>query len=97
MTSPLAVGDVIHGFAFGVFGRDHYHCVRIEAVGPDWIVVRDPDSEWNGPSFACGERALELCQQARDEGHKTPYGEAPESCPLAHTGRALTTWVVGGV
>ncbi|MEU7066926.1 hypothetical protein [Streptomyces sp. NPDC046161] len=35
---PLAVGDVIHGFAYGAFGRDHYDCVRIEAVGPGWDV-----------------------------------------------------------
>jgi hypothetical protein len=64
---PLAVGDIIHGFAYGAFGRDHYHCVRIEAVGPDWIVARDPDSERGGPSFTAGREALQLCQQARDE------------------------------
>lgn len=80
---PLAVGDVIHGFAYGAFGRDHYDCVRVEAVGPDWIVARDPDPEWNEPSFASGRRSLELCAQARDEGHRTPWGEVPEPCPIA--------------
>lgn len=68
---PLAPGDTIHGFAHGAFGRDHYHCVRIEAVGPDWIVARPhpnhPAAEHLGPSFATGRRTLELCTQARDE------------------------------
>lgn len=67
---PLAVGDVIHGFAYGAFGRDHYQCVRIEAVGPDWIVTRDADGEGSG--FTGGRRSLELCIKARDE-----------PCPLA--------------
>jgi hypothetical protein len=66
-TRPLAVGDAIHGFAYGAFGRDHYDCVRIEAVGPDWIVARDPSKTWTGPSFTSGRDALQLCQQARDE------------------------------
>jgi hypothetical protein len=64
---PLAVDDVVHGFAYGAFGRDHYHCVIIEAVGPDWIVARSPDEDWAGPSFTSGRRSLELCMQARDE------------------------------
>ena len=37
----LWVGDVIHGFAGGVFGRDSYTCRRIEAIGIDWIVTRN--------------------------------------------------------
>lgn len=87
---PLAVGDVIHGFAHGAFGRDHYHCVRIEAAGPDWIVARDPDAERDGPSFTSGRVSLTLCQQARDEGHQTPYGEPPEACPLGEGEPPLT-------
>lgn len=38
--APLSVGDVIHGYAEGAFGRDSYNCRRVEAVGPDWIVTR---------------------------------------------------------
>ncbi|GAA1065217.1 hypothetical protein [Streptomyces asiaticus] len=83
---PLAVGDVIHGFAYGAFGRDHYDCVRVEAAGPDWIVARDSNEDDRTPSFTCGRRSLELCVQARDEGHQTPWGEAPEPCPMAHGG-----------
>lgn len=78
MTRPLAVGDVIHGFAHGAFGRDHYHCVRIEAVGRDWIVARDPDVPEQGPSFTSGRRSLELCIEARDEPCPND-----NPCPLA--------------
>jgi hypothetical protein len=89
---PLAVGDVIHGFAYGTFGRDHFHCVKVEAVGPDWIVARHPDSEIPRPYFAAGPYSLRLCQQARDEGHTVPYGEPPEPCPLQNPAESLTTW-----
>jgi hypothetical protein len=84
---PLAPDDVIHGFAYGAFGRDHYNCVRIEAVGPDWIVARDNDEDFPGPSFTSGRRSLELCQQARDE--PCPI-DSP--CPLAGAEPSLTTW-----
>lgn len=87
MTRPLAPGDIIHGFAHGAFGRDHYDCVRIEAVGPDWIVARDPREHWKGPSFASGRKALELCQQARDK-----WDHDGERCPFEGEGAPLTTY-----
>ena len=86
MTKPLAVGDTIHGFAHGAFGRDHYHCVRIEAAGPDWIVCRDPDAPEQGPSFTSGRRSLELCIEARDQPCPND-----NPCPLADTEPPLTT------
>lgn len=61
---PLKVGDVIHGFAQGAFGRDHYDCVKIEAAGTDWIVARDADGD---VSFASGERSLRHLIMVRDE------------------------------
>ncbi|MEU7074709.1 hypothetical protein AB0B30_32620 [Streptomyces narbonensis] len=91
MTAPLAPGDVIHWFAYGAFGRDH-HCVRIEAVGPDWIVARDPNrDDEGGPSFTSGRQSLRLCQEARDEPCPNDSG-----CPLSPNGDdALTTWQPG--
>ena len=87
-TRPLSIGDVIHGFAQGAFGRDHYHCVRIEAIGPDWIVARPdpqhPDAEHHGPSFTAGRRSLEYCIQARDEPCPT--------CILNNTEPQLTAY-----
>jgi hypothetical protein len=80
------VGDVIHGFAYGAFGRDHYDCVRIEAVGPDWIVARNPDAEWSGPTFTSGRQSLTLCIAARDE--PCPH-DGP--CPLTRIDPPLTS------
>jgi hypothetical protein len=34
------VGDTLHGHIAGWFGRDFYGCVRIEAMGADWVVAR---------------------------------------------------------
>lgn len=72
---PLAIGDVFHGFARGAFGRDHYECTKVEAVGPDWIVARDADGNL---SFACGKRSLMLLMEVRDEEPCKEEG----GCPL---------------
>lgn len=40
-TSEVGVGDVLHGYCGGYFGRDSYVCKRVEAVGPDWVVCRE--------------------------------------------------------
>ncbi|MFW3477428.1 hypothetical protein [Streptomyces microflavus] len=86
---PLAVGDGIHGFAHGAFGRDHHHCVRIEAVGRDWIVARDPGaaSDQGGLAFASGQSDLELVREARDE----PCPEGSD-CHLLRHQAPLTEW-----
>jgi hypothetical protein len=39
--NPLQVGEVIHGFCGGAFGRDSYKCRRVEAIGADWAVTRN--------------------------------------------------------
>ena len=36
----FAVGDEIHGFCGGYFGRDDYDCKRVEHIGYDYIVWR---------------------------------------------------------
>ncbi len=79
---PLAVGDVIHGGAYGVFSRDHYEGCRIVAVGPDWIDIGGDDGRRWGS--AEGRRSLELLQQARDE--PCPL----DVCPLADKPRLTT-------
>lgn len=82
---PLDIGDIIHGFAEGAFGRDSYDCKIIEAVGPDWIVLRDED----GYTYhAHGRGDLERCQRSR-----TPW--MPEEGPCCDFGKVatgLTTW-----
>lgn len=84
--APLHIGDVVHGYAYGAFGRDHYRCVRVEAVGRDWIVTRD--GEYDTVDVVSGRESLELCIRARDEAcpNDDPCGlEAPAHQPL-------TTW-----
>ena len=73
MTSPghdWKVGERIHGFAGGAFGRDSYACRTVEAVGPDWVVTRNEQGE---PEFASGWYIAdrEGCQPGR-------YCDCPE-------------------
>lgn len=51
----FVVGDIIHGFAGGAFGRDSYECRRVEHVGPDYIVTRSDEGvelcrSWRWPT-----------------------------------------------
>ena len=39
--APLRVGDPLYGFCGGYFGRDAWVDKHVEAVGTDWVVVRD--------------------------------------------------------
>jgi len=45
VTHGFRVGDILHGFCGGSFGRDSYACRRVEAVGADWIVTRNERGE----------------------------------------------------
>lgn len=38
---PLRVGDVLYGYCGGAFGSDSYGDKRVEAIGADWVVVRE--------------------------------------------------------
>lgn len=78
-TRPLAVGDVLHGFCGGYFGRDHYDCCVIEAVGSDWIVTRDLDRDRGGTGldFASGREGLVQLRQYRAPTTKPADGVTP--------------------
>lgn len=41
----ILVGQLLEGFCRGCFGRNSYEDKRVEAVGVDWIVARDSNSE----------------------------------------------------
>ena len=41
MVESLRIGQVLFGFCGGYFGRDSYNNKRVEALGADWVVVRD--------------------------------------------------------
>jgi hypothetical protein len=63
MTGPLRIGDLVHGHLFGYFGRDHYDCARVEAIGSDWAIIRTMGG------VACagtGSNVIQELEQARD-------------------------------
>ena len=39
----IRVGTLLYGFCGGCFGRDSYSNKRVEAIGADWVVVRDEE------------------------------------------------------
>jgi hypothetical protein len=49
---PLRVGDLLLGFCGGTFGSRSYFDKRVEAVGSDWVVVRESDGS---PGFFAGD------------------------------------------
>lgn len=63
---PLQIGDVVHGYAQGLFGRDHYACSRVEAIGADWVAVRGVRT--GKPAVSAREDVVELLAEARDYG-----------------------------
>jgi hypothetical protein len=46
----INIGQKLYGYCNGYFGRDSYSDKRIEAIGIDWIVVRELDSD-EKPNF----------------------------------------------
>lgn len=64
----LKIGQIVYGFCGGVFGRDFdaYKDKRIEAIGFDWIILRD---EGGGVHFAVGDELQQL------ENYTTPPEE----------------------
>lgn len=69
---PVAVGDVLHGFCGGIFGRDHHDCCTVEAVGRDWVVTRN---DRGGIDFASNTGVLQDLAEHRtpELGHDCAY------------------------
>lgn len=59
VNNQIRIGQVLYGNCGGIFGRDSYNPKRIEAIGPDWIVVRDDQGYLHFASFASGEEITE--------------------------------------
>lgn len=54
---PMRVGDLLDGYCGGYFGRDRYDAKRVEALGGDWVLVRN--SVTNKPELAlCNPETL---------------------------------------
>lgn len=60
----IRIGTLVYGHCGGLFGRDFYPSegARIEALGYDWVVVRDVDT---------GRVSFADCEPERLEGHLT--------------------------
>ncbi|MEV6432866.1 hypothetical protein [Nocardia sp. NPDC051463] len=54
--SEIRIGTLLRGFCHGAFGRDSYDDKRVEAIGADWVVVR----ETGGAVLLYGGSAEEL-------------------------------------
>lgn len=52
---PLGMGDILHGFCGGCFGRESYSDKRVEAIGRDWVVARE--LETGQPVWFAGDPA----------------------------------------
>ena len=77
--SGLWVGQILKGFCNGYFGRDSYGEKRIEAVGPDWIVVRDyeysfRDNENGTPNLARFDSHEQMHELVADWFEETKNG-----------------------
>ena len=71
--NQLQVGQILYGYCGGFFGRDSFEDKRIEAIGYDWVVVRDVSG--SSPDFCCtpdgtniSESLWEYTKEPPDEG-----------------------------
>ncbi len=65
----MYIGMVLYGYCQGYFGRDSYDNKRIEAIGHDWVVVREDDGF---PSFASFKTNAEMVDCLKDWSIKPP-------------------------
>lgn len=70
MSHDFKVGEVLHGFQGGAFGRDSYECRRIEAVGADWIVTRTLTFSQNSVELVTGDSLQWLQRDAECLEHE---------------------------
>jgi hypothetical protein len=70
----LIVGDVLLGYCGGEFGRDSYGNKRVEALGADWVVVRNSLGD---VEFASGEDVHDRLAQFCKRLGAQPTIEAP--------------------
>lgn len=71
----IQVGDRLHGHCGGYFGRDHYTCGTVEAIGPDWIVLRYQDYGQPAVGMTSGKDVLIRMEEYRenDPAHRCPF------------------------
>jgi hypothetical protein len=77
---PIQVGDELHGYCGGYFGRDHYDCGIVEAVGRDWLVLRTMDA--GDPSHAISATGPGILQELARYRIPDPSGCKWGQCDL---------------
>ena len=65
------VGMMIYGHCNGYFGRDSYFPKRIEAIGEDWLVVR----EEGRPNFATFDSRQEMAELIEGWNHAMEWDQ----------------------
>lgn len=75
----FAVGDVIHGFCGGHFGRDSYSCKKVEHIGPDYIVFRILN-DWGAGGVTIYSGTQEEIYSSLSEYMEKPDSEYYETC-----------------
>ena len=65
----LKIGDIFYGFCNGYFGRDSYEDKTVEAIGPDWILVR---TESDYPDMAYFRNGVNNNSEMFQEWMKVP-------------------------
>lgn len=81
MTQPIRIGDIVHGYLDGWFGRDHYNCSRVEAIGADWAIIRTVDQ--GVPCTGSGPGILDTLAEGRNP---TVTEHHDMNCPAAGDG-----------
>lgn len=67
----IGVGTVLYGFCGGYFGKDSYGEKIIEAIGEDWVVVRETVIENNGQKIYEAPNLAFFRGHTKDEMIKT--------------------------
>jgi hypothetical protein len=72
---PVNVGTRLYGYCGGQFGRDSYDEKVVEAIGRDWVVVRDSMDDAlfaNVEPGGLAEYATEAARKEMDGGGYSP-------------------------
>lgn len=69
---PLEIGDVLHGYCGGNFGRDSYNCKIVEQIGPGYVLARQEFGEW--PEMATGSGIADRLREYRTDFSACEHG-----------------------
>ena len=69
--NQLQIGQILYGYCGGFFGRNSHEDKRIEAIGIDWVVVRDVYSGGE-PEFGCTVDGRNISEDLWEYTEKPP-------------------------